>query len=133
MRAGRIVQFDRPRELYRRPSTLFAADFLGTANLFRGRELSALDGPVGPNDDVVGVVRPEDLVVDAGPGGIAAVVQDMEFRGPVVRLLVRSDSGEIRFCDIDAREGGDYAAGRRVMLSARHGTVLRYRDGELLA
>lgn len=134
MRAGRIVQFDRPRELYRRPSTLFAADFLGTANLFSDRELLSLDGSVEPDGDMVGVVRPEDLVVaEDREVGIGAVVQDVEFRGSVVRLLARSDSGGMRFCDVDARDGAVYAAGRRIRLAARPGTLLRYRNGALLA
>ncbi len=43
MRNGLIEQLGTPDELYFRPRTLFAADFLGESNLFEG-QLEALDG-----------------------------------------------------------------------------------------
>ncbi len=35
--AGRLVQIGRPRDLYRQPASLFAADFIGKAGFFRAR------------------------------------------------------------------------------------------------
>jgi spermidine/putrescine transport system ATP-binding protein len=44
MNRGRIEQTGAPEELYERPRTRFAADFLGVANLFRGRVEAVEDG-----------------------------------------------------------------------------------------
>jgi len=39
MDRGRLLQVGTPEEVYHRPRTAFVADFLGSANLFRGRAL----------------------------------------------------------------------------------------------
>ena len=62
MRDGEIEQLDTPEELYRRPTTVFAARFLGEANLLPvtdGR-LAGFDTPV-PAREGTAVVRPEEL------------------------------------------------------------------------
>jgi spermidine/putrescine transport system ATP-binding protein len=41
---GRIEQIDAPAEIYRRPATAFAADFIGQTNLFEV-EILAREGP----------------------------------------------------------------------------------------
>jgi ABC-type Fe3+/spermidine/putrescine transport system ATPase subunit len=74
---GRIVQVDRPQDMYFRPRSLFAAKFLGETNLFEGKltgsgigrlSLETRDGPfdvvsndvpVSGNDAAVMSVRPE--------------------------------------------------------------------------
>jgi putative spermidine/putrescine transport system ATP-binding protein len=130
MQGGRLVQVDAPRDIYRRPSTPFAAGFLGTANRFTGREASLLDPTTPGSDDVEAVVRPEDLVV--ADDGIAATVGDLEFRGSVLRLVARAMDDRIWFCDIDARDEHQYAVGQAIRLGARPGAVLRFRGGALL-
>ena len=44
MRAGKIVQAGAPRDIYLRPESSFAADFMGRSNLIAGQVLSAVDG-----------------------------------------------------------------------------------------
>ncbi len=92
---GRVVQVGAPTELYERPASLFAAEFLGESNVFRG-ELAGPgvlrfgeqplrftgDGPASGSAAVV--VRPERLrlvgVADAS-GGAARGAIDRAARG----------------------------------------------------
>jgi ABC-type Fe3+/spermidine/putrescine transport system ATPase subunit len=66
MRAGRLVQFGTPQEIYRAPRTPFVARFLGEANLVPGERLGLRAGATI-------LVRPERIVL-GGPhrGRIAA-------------------------------------------------------------
>ena len=80
MRKGVIEQVSTPLDLYQNPSTQFAAEFIGTNNLFTGTVTRRIDGtaevdipglpqplfsgysgPVGP---VAVSVRAEDVIVD---------------------------------------------------------------------
>jgi ABC-type Fe3+/spermidine/putrescine transport system ATPase subunit len=71
---GRVMQVDRPEEVYERPSTVFAAQFLGDANVFTGRpagkRLVLQDGSAvttaGAATETV-IVRPEKMTVTDGP------------------------------------------------------------------
>ena len=86
MRAGRIEQVGSPREIYRRPASLFVADFVGSPGINRiaGRlvaegGVAALETPAGrfpttapanlAGREVVGAVRPEDLELSEPDGG----------------------------------------------------------------
>jgi putative spermidine/putrescine transport system ATP-binding protein len=93
MRDGLIEQLDTPEALYRRPATLFAARFLGEANLLPvtegrivgfGVEVAAREGTA--------VVRPEDLTVgaraDADAPRIMARVRAASFQGTRYRVEV---------------------------------------------
>ncbi|NDL59544.1 ATP-binding cassette domain-containing protein [Phytoactinopolyspora sp. XMNu-373] len=91
MRDGKIVQVAKPSELYERPATPWAADFVGTSNLLDGQIAGRSDG-VGSRVDVGGLgfrsedswdaadkqckvlIRPEAINVSRAPdnGGSAA-------------------------------------------------------------
>jgi ABC-type Fe3+/spermidine/putrescine transport system ATPase subunit len=66
---GRVVQVGAPVDVYERPSTVFAAQFLGDANIFRGqRSADALlldDGArlTAPGTSPTVIVRPEKMLV----------------------------------------------------------------------
>ena len=92
---GRIDQLADPMTIYRRPSTPFAAGFVGNANVFpcemHGKgdssvaRLADAEVPVG-NADVNGpawlVLRPESIRVEAmSADGVPATVRDVAFRG----------------------------------------------------
>ena len=74
---GRIVQVGPPRAVYERPVSVFTAEFLGDANVFRGTasgdRLTLADGTVirtdGPSQGIA-IVRPEKLTIMAA-GAIA--------------------------------------------------------------
>lgn len=77
MRDGRIEQLGTPDELYFRPRTIFAADFLGEANMLSGEA-------VGREDDYV--------LVDLADGTRVRGVSDHELtRGQAVRVMVRPE------------------------------------------
>ncbi len=107
MNAGRIEQQGSPRDLYTRPVSHFVADFIGSANILRGRydgqmiemagarvphrqEIAA--GPVGV------MVRPEAvrlLPSDDGTQGLAATVVSVSFLGPVNEVVFKTAVGDI--------------------------------------
>jgi ABC-type Fe3+/spermidine/putrescine transport system ATPase subunit len=68
---GRLMQMGQPREIYERPATIFAAQFLGDANIFIGkRDNDVIVLPDGeriraPGTATTVVVRPEKMRVFA--------------------------------------------------------------------
>jgi iron(III) transport system ATP-binding protein len=81
MDRGRIVQLGAPREIYERPASGYAADFLGSANL------------VGAEGGGRKVVRREAIRI--GEGDVAGVVEHVEFRGSITGYRIRTDLGVI--------------------------------------
>jgi spermidine/putrescine transport system ATP-binding protein len=78
MNRGRIEQIGRGQDIYARPVTRFAADFIGDANLLEVERrsdgsLSLLDGAIvlptsaAPQGALTGVLRPEDILVAPEP------------------------------------------------------------------
>ena len=106
MRAGHVVEAGRPEDLYRRPESVFAADFLGAANLLRavvdrfratvtiaGRriDVAAWSDRVSERArEVTVVARGESLrVSDADePNALPGRVVDSVFLGAAFRLTV---------------------------------------------
>jgi putative spermidine/putrescine transport system ATP-binding protein len=91
MRDGLIEQLDTPEVLYRRPATLFAARFLGEANLWPVAEgrIVGFEAEVAAREGTA-VVRPEDLTVAsharAGAPRVAARVRSAAFQGSRYRV-----------------------------------------------
>ncbi len=133
MSEGHIVQQGAPRAVYRRPETLFAATFLGEANLFQGaverrageaRVLSsgieflvAVNGAM-PDDASWVCLRPEQISMkpadDAprqGPNSVRGRVAQAVFLGPRGRWMV-DVPGERRVV-VDAGGGRALARARR--------------------
>jgi iron(III) transport system ATP-binding protein len=102
MRDGTIVQCDAPEDLYLKPSTAWAAEFLGPANLLSGEfdPDGQVSTPVGAFPTakpacqglVRAVVRPELIELQIAGGGSAEVV-GREFRGHDVLYRVRLGDG----------------------------------------
>ena len=109
MKAGRIEQIGSPEELYFRPRTEFAADFLGESNIIAGRVVASgadglveapgglrvraqVDPALAPGRTVKAVIRPESLRI-LQPGEIAenvaeGVLAESLFIGGVCRHYV---------------------------------------------
>ena len=98
MLEGRVVQAAPPEELYRRPTTRWAAEFVGAGNFLRGRVAGdavetplgtfALSAPVeGAEVDVL--IRPEQLELLPDDTGGATVI-GREFRGHDVFYRVQA-------------------------------------------
>ncbi len=92
MNQGRIEQMGTPEEIYSRPATLFAAGFIGTPNMnlieFTVEKGRLRDGafdmpaPIAQGRVTLGI-RPGavEIVSEAGPEVMAAVVERDEFHG----------------------------------------------------
>ncbi|HSK14592.1 MAG TPA: ABC transporter ATP-binding protein [Gaiellaceae bacterium] len=100
MREGEIVQTGAPEEIYYGPSTRWAGEFVGAANLLPGRVEGGLvetlvgrfPAPNGDHGDVQVLVRPELLELAVDPAGVGEVVC-REFRGHDVFYRVRLGDG----------------------------------------
>jgi ABC-type Fe3+/spermidine/putrescine transport system ATPase subunit len=148
MRDGRITQIGTPEEVYRAPSDLFVARFLGKTNLFPAEVTDA--GPTGTTVRIgehtvtarssahaVGTlvycsVRPEQLVLgDTVPTGHhrigSALVTESRFLGQRQTVRLDADGLEIS-ADLDPY-GRVPAVGERITLSVRIGeSALVARD-----
>jgi spermidine/putrescine transport system ATP-binding protein len=115
IRAGKIEQCGDVQEIYHRPATTFAAEFVGQTNLLaanfvsrdgdtvRCRTEGGLEFSVNasrwPNEKTASTlsIRPEKIRVSATPlaktNTFSAVVQDIVFKGAVDRFLVVTDGG----------------------------------------
>ncbi|MCC7275319.1 MAG: ABC transporter ATP-binding protein [Alphaproteobacteria bacterium] len=110
MNQGTILQYDAGREIYDRPRTEFVANFLGEANVLRGRVLAT--GPAGiveiagksmpatvdgarPGDAASVAIRPESLELRAeGADVLPCVVEDRVFLGSSFVVYLRTAAGE---------------------------------------
>lgn len=120
MNRARIEQLATPQELYDRPATRFAAEFIGHSNLLQGQRegdgglqiegrLLALDSCVNAANrtadaDAVVLVRPEAArLTEPGVGMLVGTVDECVFLGSDTRALIRLPSGN-RFSVRCARE-----------------------------
>ena len=105
MNQARIEQIGTPHEIYARPQTVFAADFIGISNIFRGKlgrgangapQLSTPNGEfrLAPEtsldkDTAALVVRPEDLELDGdGENQVSGRIVETVYAGSETRVLV---------------------------------------------
>ena len=128
---GRIAQVGAPQEIYEAPASVFTAQFLGDANVLRGRSsgtwLTLPDGSRietnGPNAGIA-IVRPEKIRIERGHrslvgNGLHGVVTQAVYSGASVtyRLAVPA-SGDTPFLAFAQNQsGGVIAPGEAVTLS----------------
>jgi ABC-type Fe3+/spermidine/putrescine transport system ATPase subunit len=100
MNRGRIEQLGSPQELYRRPTTRFVAEFLGTVNWF---------GPVGvrPENTLLGRQRP-------GDGARQGTVTSLLYLGSSLQVQARLEDGAHVVSDLPANT--ELAEGESVWL-----------------
>jgi len=117
MDRGRIVQIGSPRDVYARPITAFAADFVGGANLIKidaelpratdgTRRLGTPAGVMLTRSEIpvqtgsLLAVRSEDLSFGVNgamtEGELAGVVEHVEFRGGSIGYIVQTSAGKLR-------------------------------------
>lgn len=118
MNQGRIEQIDVPERVYRHPSSIFVADFIGRANFLDATLLAdPVDGrarafalglerdvathpEVGLEGEVLLMVRPESVILTPNPAadsvhGEVGRVLSVIFHGESVEYEVETDSGSI--------------------------------------
>ncbi|MGI6698905.1 MAG: ABC transporter ATP-binding protein [Christensenellales bacterium] len=76
MREGKFVQIDTPHTLYERPSTVFAATFIGETNLLKG---------------VVSSIEEDELMLDVDGASVPAKTVDWVVPGQKVNLCIRAE------------------------------------------
>ena len=109
MNHAQVEQVGTPRDIYARPKTAFAADFIGISNIFRGRierngtgahlattsgrlMVSACDLP--DNEEMALVVRPEHLSLGGSDdNAISGRVAEVVYAGSETRILVDAETG----------------------------------------
>jgi putrescine transport system ATP-binding protein len=120
MDAGKFVQIGTPTEIYEYPETRFVANFIGSANMFRGRvtkdsadhiEVSAseLDTKfyidhgiaVHENAEVWVAVRPEKVMISKtpaekpGPNQLKGIIHDIGYLGNMSTYRVKLENDQI--------------------------------------
>lgn len=144
MNQGRIEQESAPEDLYFHPRTVFAADFIGDANLFTGRVVSVANGADGtvfaetgfgpvaaaqpyfetaPGSTVTVLIRPENIrlvasLPDARVNCAAGVVRDSIVLGGVVKHhITLSDASEIVVQEANHLRRSALTSGQAVLVS----------------
>jgi iron(III) transport system ATP-binding protein len=111
MREGRIVQVGAPEEVYVRPASRWAAQFVGEVNVLSGvahgsgveTELGIFDLRAPASGSVHVAVRPEQLELRADHDGNAEVVA-REFRGHDVLYRLRHEAGRVVLVQLPSLE-----------------------------
>jgi ABC-type Fe3+/spermidine/putrescine transport system ATPase subunit len=101
MNAGRIEQFDTPQNIYRHPSTEFAARFLGFNNIIPGEVIiseqgTIINSPLGkiPLDtrlegEVMVMLRPDSVYLDSrGSYQVEGEMSELFFRGGICKATI---------------------------------------------
>ncbi len=135
MQAGRLEQLDTPENVYRRPATAFAAEFVGAMNRLPGRLGDAGDVQVlgqrltvlnadgrQPGAAVEALLRPEAVAVVPDAAGSGEVTQ-RTFLGSSVRLEVALDGGERVLVEASSHDVG-VTVGARVGIRILAGSVV---------
>jgi putrescine transport system ATP-binding protein len=119
MNHGEIIQVGTPSEMYEYPASRFAAEFIGSVNMFEGRliedepsyvriESDDLEAPIyvdhgissSPGATVWAAIRPEKITIarerpaDAD-NWASAIVQDIAYMGDMSIYLLRLASGKV--------------------------------------
>jgi iron(III) transport system ATP-binding protein len=141
MNAGRIEQIGSPTEIYRRPRTRFAADFIGSTNVFpgvvqesgasavvemnKGSTLHSADSGFAVGANVELLVRPEYLHVSStplsGPNVMQGRISDVIFLGNLGEVLVQVGDATWR---VQLSPAGDLTVGDTVWLSVDERAVI---------
>ena len=143
MNQGSIVQLGSPREIYTRPATIFASDFIGETNLLEGTVAAVDDGeatiaigagtrlharaagPLAVGDIATVSVRPESVRVtragadaqDTGGGVLTGAVSEVVYLGSRVRIEIVTAEGIVAWADLRDEEAEGLEVGDRVGLS----------------
>ena len=135
MNDGRIEQVGSPEDVFHHPSSEFVMGFLGSVNVFHGRLADGMldfasfrvtapeDLPRG-NAAAKVFIRPHDLEIhphgSAGKG-MPATIHHVHSAGPVVRLELRTPSGDLAIAEISQarHQALGLVAGDTVLVSFR--------------
>ncbi len=86
LRAGKLIQLDRPEIVYHRPETAYAARLTGRVTVLPGKYRPLLGLPAGDDTEQRICIRPEQVRLDES--GVAATVRAVFFMGSHYELEV---------------------------------------------
>jgi spermidine/putrescine ABC transporter ATP-binding subunit len=152
MNEGRVEQVGTPQDLYRDPSSLFVADFIGSSNFFRGKRYPEADnllhyGSVslkGTSKDKVSrraepsalMVRPEKIDLrplaptsDAN-AAVSGIIHQIVFEGANNTFVIMVGSQEVRVTK-PAGERPSFLVGETVALSWSPDDALIFNSAEM--
>jgi spermidine/putrescine transport system ATP-binding protein len=102
MNQGRIQQIGSPVDIYNEPRNAFAADFIGESNILdsimlkdclvkiQGVDFKCVDKGFSENENVLTVIRPEDIeIVKPGDGLLDGVIESVTFLGMHYEILMK--------------------------------------------
>ena len=107
----KIEQFGTPKELFKKPKSLYVANFLNKINELPDNLLEDLGSPIEANK--VGVVSIDKVEVVADSSKIKATILDISFCGDYFELHVSLDNYDnkellVKSCCIDCLESDEY-------------------------
>lgn len=110
MQAGKVEQIGRPEEIFRQPTTLFAAQFLGLTNLISGVariqdgqcivKTHLGDFPISNllEGEVTVLIRPDSASLNGQSGiRIEGTLIEKTFRGNLCQVVINSNDVELKF------------------------------------
>ena len=102
MNRGRIQQIGSPVDIYNEPRNAFAADFIGESNILdsimlkdclvkiQGVDFKCVDKGFGENENVLTVIRPEDIeIAKPGDGLLDGIIESVTFLGMHYEILMK--------------------------------------------
>jgi len=141
MNKGRIVQYGSPRDIYRRPNSVFVSDFVGASNLLRGIVTSTgadrlvlqtesgtfsvrkANAQFREGERAVLSLRPEAVRLHAGAlndatnAGIGGTISEIIFQGNCVRIGTQTRPDVIIWAEVRDDEVDGLVPGDTVTLS----------------
>jgi multiple sugar transport system ATP-binding protein len=129
MQEGRIIQYEKPMQIYQLPASTFVAGFIGNPPMNLMKATRRADGKVslgnwgfeapGTGDLLLGV-RAEELDIVAAGAAIDATVKVVEPLGPSQLVTVEIDGQMAR---VDAPNAAVLAMGQKIALKPRPGSL----------
>ncbi len=129
MQEGRIVQYDRPMQIYQHPATTFVAGFIGNPPMNLLKTVRRPDGKVAlgnwsfeapGSDGILLGVRAEELDIVEPGAAVDATVKVVEPLGPSQLVTVEIDGQMAR---VEAPNGRSLAMGEPIALRPRPGAL----------
>jgi multiple sugar transport system ATP-binding protein len=129
MQEGRIIQYEKPMQIYQQPASTFVAGFIGNPPMNLMKASRRADGKVslgnwgfeapGGGDILLGV-RAEEIDIVAPGAAIDATVKVVEPLGPSQLVTVEIDGQMAR---VDAPNAAQLAMGQKIALKPRPGAL----------
>jgi ABC-type Fe3+/spermidine/putrescine transport system ATPase subunit len=127
---GRVEQIGAPTEIYERPATRFAAEFVGAGNFFEGggdgrtfRTKDGLSFGAAASGDATLLVRPEKMRLNTG-AGLSARVEEVLYQGASTSIILKIGDRKLLVEDHNDGDHANVRVGDTAVVSWRPEDVL---------